>query len=210
MMWRGDFSTATIVLIRQNAREGNASTKTRAEVRGGGKKPYAQKGSGNARQGSKRSPLLPGGGVIFGPKPCDWTIKMNKKERRLALATALQDAAPSMVVVEDLKDAVPEPKTKLMTAGLAALGINLERQHTLLIVSSLFRNLKLASRNLDRLTINTIDCLNAYDILRADKIVIERSALKYIQDFFGAKERPSEAEPATAAAEVPAEEEAAA
>lgn len=83
--------------------------------------------------------------------------------------------------VLNVQDAIPEPKTKLVTAGLTALGIDLERQHTLLIVSSLFTNLKLASRNIDRLTVNTIDCLNAYDILRADKIVVERSALKYIQ-----------------------------
>lgn len=92
-----------LVTVRQNARRGTACTKTRAEVRGGGRKPYAQKGTGNARMGSKRSPLLPGGGVIFGPRPRDWSIKMNKKEKRLAMATAIQSAADSITVVEDLK-----------------------------------------------------------------------------------------------------------
>lgn len=92
-----------LVTVRQNARRGTACTKTRAEVRGGGRKPYAQKGTGNARMGSKRSPLLPGGGVTFGPRPRDWSIKMNKKEKRLAMATAIQSAADSITVVEDLK-----------------------------------------------------------------------------------------------------------
>ncbi len=81
--------------------QGTASTLTRGEVRGGGRKPYKQKGTGNARQGTRRTPLRPGGGISFGPKPRDWTIGMNKKEKRLALATAIQSAAEDMIVVED-------------------------------------------------------------------------------------------------------------
>ena len=82
-----------VVMVRQNARRGTASTLTKSEVRGGGRKPFKQKGTGNARAGSSRTPLKPGGGVVFGPKPKDWSIKMNKKERRLAMATAIQSAA---------------------------------------------------------------------------------------------------------------------
>jgi large subunit ribosomal protein L4 len=95
-----------VVMVRQNARRGTASTLTKAEVRGGGRKPFKQKGTGNARAGSTRTPLKPGGGVIFGPKPKDWSIKMNKKERRLAMATALQSCAEDMIVVDDLSDKV--------------------------------------------------------------------------------------------------------
>ncbi|GBG00462.1 50S ribosomal protein L4, partial [Raphidocelis subcapitata] len=91
-----------LVYVQQNARQGTASTLTRGEVRGGGKKPYKQKGTGGARRGSNVSPLFPGGGITFGPKPKDWSIKMNKKERRLALATALQSAAPDMIVVDSV------------------------------------------------------------------------------------------------------------
>ena len=89
-----------VVMVRQNARRGTASTLTKSEVRGGGRKPFKQKGTGNARAGSTRTPLKPGGGVIFGPKPKDWSIKMNKKERRLAMATAIQSASSAMIVVD--------------------------------------------------------------------------------------------------------------
>jgi large subunit ribosomal protein L4 len=102
-----------------------------AEVRGGGRKPFKQKGTGNARAGSTRTPLKPGGGVIFGPKPKDWSIKMNKKERRLAMATALQSCAEDMIVVEDLSDKVTTPKVGLyklspvdLTHSLTAPGFN--------------------------------------------------------------------------------------
>ena len=101
-------------LVRQinNGRQGNASSKTRAEVRGGGRKPWRQKGTGRARAGSIRSPLWRGGGVIFGPKPRDYTTKMNRKERRLALRTAFQGCADSMVVVSDFASELAQPKTK--------------------------------------------------------------------------------------------------
>ena len=111
-----------VVMIRQNMRQGTASTKTRSEVRGGGRKPMKQKGTGNARQGSRRTPLRPGGGVVFGPKPRDWTIKMNKKEKRLAMATTLQNAACDTIVVEDLDASgkFSERKTRSMEAAFAS------------------------------------------------------------------------------------------
>jgi hypothetical protein len=100
-------------------RQGTASTLTRSDVRGGGKKPYKQKGTGNARRGSSTSPLFPGGGITFGPKPKDWSIKMNKKERRLALATALQSAAPDMLVVDAISSDGKVRPARCFGAGAA-------------------------------------------------------------------------------------------
>ena len=103
-----------------NGRQGNASSKTRAEVRGGGRKPWRQKGTGRARAGSIRSPLWRGGGVIFGPKPRDYTTKMNRKERRLALRTAFQACSEGMIVVQDFVNELSQPKTKEI---ISALGV---------------------------------------------------------------------------------------
>merc|ERR1712170_260565 len=97
-------------LYLQNKRQGSSSTKTRSEVKGGGKKPYTQKKTGNARRGTNRSPLRPGGGVLFGPKNRDWTINMSKKERKLAMATAIQNSSEIMTVVDTLE--FEETKTK--------------------------------------------------------------------------------------------------
>ncbi|MFN5839122.1 MAG: 50S ribosomal protein L4, partial [Pseudanabaena sp.] len=104
-------------LVRQlaNARQGTASSKTRAEVRGGGRKPFRQKGTGRARAGSTRSPLTRGGGAIFGPKPRDYDTKMNRKERRLALRTAFTSRAADLIVVEDFAVNLVQPKTKEFT-----------------------------------------------------------------------------------------------
>lgn len=96
---------------------------TRGEVRGGGRKPYKQKGSGNARRGSKRSPLMPGGGISFGPKPRDWSASMNKKERKLACATALHSAAGDMLVCADFSD-MAEVKTATLLGALSAMGVD--------------------------------------------------------------------------------------
>lgn len=132
--------------------QGTASTLTRAEVRGGGRKPYAQKGTGNARIGSRRTPLKPGGGVVFGPKPKDWTIKMNKKERRLATATALASAAGDAVVVDGLT--LPDAKTKTLVSRLAALGADPMTQHVLVIADLVSENLVRAAKNVERLTVD--------------------------------------------------------
>jgi len=167
--------------------QGTASTLTRAEVQGGGKKPYAQKGTGNARRGSQRTPLRPGGGIIFGPKPRDWGIKMNKKERRLALGTALQSAAADTLVVDAVS--LSSPKTSELVAALARLGADpmAPGAHILLLVEEVGQELAMASRNIEGLTLARVGALNAYDVLRADRIVVEKGALAAIQDFYGPK-----------------------
>ena len=108
-------------VLRQlaNKRQGTASTLTRSEVRGGGRKPYKQKGTGRARQGSIRTPLRPGGGIIFGPKPRSYNLDMNRKERRLALRTALISQASTIKTVEDFGSSIDTPKTKEIIEGLA-------------------------------------------------------------------------------------------
>lgn len=177
-----------LVTVRQNARAGTASTKTRAEVRGGGRKPYAQKGTGNARQGSIRTPLKPGGGVVFGPKPKDWSIRMNKKERRLAMGTALQSANANITIVEDLKDSFAEIKTKTLIQALERWGVDQE-EYGLIILNENLPKVERSAANVEKLQINIADNLSVYDILRADKIVIEKSALEYIQEFYGVSEK---------------------
>ena len=154
-------------------------------MRGGGKKPYAQKGTGNARIGSRRTPLKPGGGVVFGPKPVDWTIKMNKKERRLALATALASAAGDVVAVDAL--ALPDAKTKTLVTRLAALGADTASQHVLIVADAVDDNLRLASRNVERLTVNKVTSLSARDVLKADRIVVDAASVAYINEFYGPK-----------------------
>ena len=175
---------------KKNKKQGTASTLTRSEVQGGGKKPYAQKGTGNARIGSRRTPLKPGGGVSFGPKPKDWGIKMNKKERRLAMATALQSAAADIIVVESA--AMSEPKTKALVAALASVGADPMRKNVLLVATEVGDGLQRASRNVERLAINRVSALNASDVLKADKIVVEKGALAAIQEFYGPNTRTDE------------------
>eukprot|EP00199_Chlamydomonas_sp_CCMP681_P005587 CAMPEP_0119113200 /NCGR_PEP_ID=MMETSP1180-20130426/43113_1 /TAXON_ID=3052 ORGANISM="Chlamydomonas cf sp, Strain CCMP681" /NCGR_SAMPLE_ID=MMETSP1180 /ASSEMBLY_ACC=CAM_ASM_000741 /LENGTH=261 /DNA_ID=CAMNT_0007101113 /DNA_START=18 /DNA_END=803 /DNA_ORIENTATION=- len=189
----GDTAKAVVhrymVMVRQNARRGTASTLTRSEVRGGGKKPYAQKGTGNARRGSNVSPLFPGGGVTFGPKPKDWSIRMNKKERRLALATALQSASADMVVVENFDSTAEDKKTKTLLATLQKVGVDPMVRKVLLILKAENTNVMLAGRNVEKLYINTADKIKVFDLLKADRIVVEHGALEFIQAFYGQQEK---------------------
>eukprot|EP01023_Acetabularia_acetabulum_P005897 TRINITY_DN1242_c0_g1_i1.p2 TRINITY_DN1242_c0_g1~~TRINITY_DN1242_c0_g1_i1.p2 ORF type:complete len:306 (+),score=65.90 TRINITY_DN1242_c0_g1_i1:76-993(+) len=173
-----------VVYVQNAKRQGTASTLTRAEVRGGGAKPFKQKGTGSARQGSRRTPLKPGGGVIFGPKPRDWSEKMNKKERRLAVATALQSAADDIVVIEDLDGKFSERKTKLFVQKMREWGVDVFAEHTLLILNQPNEDVELSCRNIEKVTRNLATGLRGYDVLRADRIVIEKSALSYLQDCF--------------------------
>ena len=175
-------------LVRQmaNARQGNASTKTRAEVRGGGRKPWRQKGTGRARAGSIRSPLWRGGGVIFGPKPRDYEVKMNRKERRLALRTALLSRASDMIVVEDFAEQLSRPKTKELTAAIARWGIE-PGAKVLLILLERAETVYLSARNVANLKLISASQLNVYDLLNADKIVTTASAIEKIQEVYGAK-----------------------
>ena len=173
-------------LVRQmnNARQGTASAKTRSEVSGGGRKPWRQKGTGRARAGSIRSPLWRGGGVIFGPKPRDYSSKMNRKERRLALRTALQSRTDDLIVVEDFADQLSRPKTKELLQAMSRWGVESESK-VLLIVAERNENVYLSARNLSKLRLISASNLNIFDILAADKIVATQSALNTIQEVYG-------------------------
>jgi len=174
-------------LVRQmtNSRQGTVSTKTRAEVRGGGRKPWRQKGTGRARAGSIRSPLWRGGGVIFGPKPRDFDLKMNRKGRRLALRTAFVGRAEDLIVVEEFSNELQRPKTKDLVAALARWGATSE-QKTLLILSEIAENVLLSARNIENLKLIPADQLNVYDLLHADKIIVTSSTLDKIQEVYSA------------------------
>jgi large subunit ribosomal protein L4 len=173
-------------LVRQmnNARQGTASSKTRAEVSGGGRKPWRQKGTGRARAGSNRSPLWRGGGVIFGPKPRDYSVKMNRKERRLALRTALQSRVDDLIIVEDFAENLPRPKTKELIQAMTRWGVEPESK-TLLIVSERDENVYLSARNVSHIRLISATNLNVFDILNADQIVTTQSALSRIQEVYG-------------------------
>ena len=173
-------------LVRQmtNARQGTASSKTRAEVRGGGRKPWRQKGTGRARAGSTRSPLWRGGGVIFGPKPRDFNLKMNRKERRLALRTALVKRLEDAVIVENFSEQITRPKTKEMISAFERWGIDPQTK-ILMILSDISDNIHLSSRNISNVKMLRANGLNIYDLLNANKIVITADALAQIQEVYG-------------------------
>ncbi len=172
-------------LVRQmtNARQGTASTKTRAEVSGGGRKPWRQKGTGRARAGSIRSPLWRGGGVIFGPKPREYDLKMNRKERRLALRTALSSRSEDLIVVQDFDSELSRPKTKELVAALARWGVEPEAK-VLLILPERTETVYLSARNIAKLKLLAATQLNIYDLLHADKIVTTASAIEKIQEVY--------------------------
>lgn len=167
-----------IILTRASLRQGTHDTKNRAEVRGGGRKPWRQKGTGHARQGSIRAVQWRGGGIAFGPTPRDYSKKMNRKERRLALLSALSTKVADMVVVEELTLATP--KTKDMVALLK--GLNLENTNTLVIVKELDENVILASRNLENVVLIEASEINVLDLVSADKILTTEEALKKIEE----------------------------
>ncbi len=174
-------------LVRQmaNARQGTASAKTRAEVRGGGRKPWRQKGTGRARAGSIRSPLWKGGGVIFGPKPRDYSQKMNRKERRLALRTAFQGRVDSLIVVEDFAEQLTRPKTKEFVSALTRWGVAVGDK-VLLIVSGKDENVYLSARNVSSVKLILADNLNVRDLLAADRVVVTASALERVKENYSA------------------------
>lgn len=165
-------------------RQGTASTKTRAEVRGGGRKPWRQKGTGRARAGSIRSPLWRGGGVIFGPKPRDYDVKMNRKERRLALRTALISRSEDLIVVEEFADKLPRPKTKDLLSAIARWGVEPDSK-VLLIVDQRDDNVYLSARNVENIKLIAVNQLNVYDLVAADKIVTTAAALAKVQEVYG-------------------------
>ncbi|PSN16895.1 50S ribosomal protein L4 [filamentous cyanobacterium CCT1] len=172
-------------LVRQmnNARQGTASTKTRAEVRGGGRKPWRQKGTGRARAGSNRSPLWRGGGVIFGPKPRDYSVKMNRKERRLALRTVLQSRIDDLVVVEGFEEKFSRPKTRELLNAIDRWGID-PNAKILLVIAERQELVYLSARNIENVKLITAANLNVHDLLNADHLVITSPALEAIQEVY--------------------------
>lgn len=164
-----------------NARSGSANTKTRAEVSGGGKKPWKQKGTGRARAGSLRSPLFAGGGVIFGPKPRDYSFAMPQKARRLALKSALSARLDNTVLVKDFSE-ITEAKTKMVVEALKAL--KLEGKILIIADAKAPENgqLELAARNLPNVKIILPLNLNVKDLLEADTLVMTEAAILEITE----------------------------
>jgi len=172
-------------VLRQlaNKRQGTASTLTRSEVRGGGRKPYKQKGTGRARQGSIRTPLRPGGGVIFGPKPRSYNLDMNRKERRLALRTALMSRIDDIKTVEDFGSTLDQPKTSEIVNGLSRLGIE-KTEKVLVILDDPSDVIKKSINNIEKVKLIAANQLNVFDILNANKLVIGQSAINKIQEVY--------------------------
>lgn len=166
--------------ILANRRQGTAKTKERGEVRGGGRKAYKQKGTGMARRGSMRSPLLKGGGTVFGPKPRNYTVNLTKKAKRLARKSALTLKArdEAIKVVEDFS--MDAPKTKDFIAILAAL--QLDAKKVLVLLGETDRNVYLSSRNIPNVTVVRSHEANTYDILNAEYLLFTDSAVSALQD----------------------------
>ncbi len=173
-------------VLRQQAhsRQGTASTLTRSEVRGGGRKPYKQKGTGRARQGSIRTPLKPGGGIIFGPKPRTYNLAMNRKERRLALRTALMARIDDVTVVKDFATALEAPKTREITDALGRLGVAAGSK-VLIVLTNPSDVVRRSVRNLEKVKLISADQLNVFDLLHANALVLGEEALATIQEVYG-------------------------
>ena len=173
-------------VLRQQAhsRQGTASSLTRSEVRGGGRKPYKQKGTGRARQGSIRTPLRPGGGVIFGPKPRKYNLEMNKKERRLALRTALMSRISDAKIIKDFGSKLEVPKTSEIVGLLKRLGIDSDGK-ILIILNKPSEIIKRSIRNLEKIKLISADQLNVFDLLNANSLVIGEDALSTIKEVYG-------------------------
>lgn len=169
-----------VVQYLANQRQGTKSAKTRAEVRGGGRKPWRQKGTGRARQGSIRSPQWTGGGVVFAPKPRDFSFKLNKKVKRLALKSALTTKVNNekFVVVDELK--LNEIKTKEMKKVLDSLNVN----KGLVVLEENNKNVLLSTRNIPNVKTAGVNTINVYDILKYESFVITKEALAKIEEVY--------------------------
>lgn len=169
-----------VVAQLANKRQGTQKAKTRGEVRGGGRKPWRQKGTGHARQGSIRSPQWKGGGVVFAPTPRDYSIKLNKKERRLALKSALTSRVNDnkFIVVDDFK--MDEIKTKKMVAALT----NLKVSKALIVTSENETNTVLSARNIRGVKTASPNTINVYDILKYNTVVASKAAVNTIEEVY--------------------------
>lgn len=172
-----------VVAQQNNARQGTKSTLTRTEVRGGGVKPWRQKGTGRARQGSIRSPQWTGGGVVFAPKPRDFSQKVNKQMKRGALCCALSDkvACDAMVVVDEIKLAAA--KTKEMVAVMKALGVE---KRALLVVTDADEAVVRAANNIPTVTTVNSALINVYDVMANEKLVMTKNAVEKIEEAYKA------------------------
>ncbi|MGD0261148.1 MAG: 50S ribosomal protein L4 [Verrucomicrobiota bacterium] len=172
----------TVVAYQAAQRMGTACTKNVGEVAGTNKKPWRQKGTGRARAGSFQSPLWRGGGVVFGPKPRDFSKKVSRKTRQLALRKALSERlrAGDVMLVDDLK--LGSPKTKEFIGVLSALEL---KGSALFVAQAVDKNLTLASRNVPDVALTTSDVLNTYDVLRPNKLVFTRNAFEQLEARLG-------------------------
>ena len=169
-----------VVAQLANKRQGTQKAKTRSEVRGGGRKPWRQKGTGHARQGSIRAPQWTGGGVVFAPTPRDYTIRLNKKEKRFALKSALTSRVleNKLVVLEDLK--MEAPKTKDMQNVLD----NMKLTKALIVLNDNDQNVILSARNIPQIETALTNTINVYDILKYDTVVLTKDAVATIEEVY--------------------------
>ena len=163
-----------------NNRQGTQSAKTRSEVSGGGRKPWRQKGTGHARQGSTRAPQWTGGGIVFAPKPRDYSFKMNKKEKKLALLSALTSkvADNKIVVLDEFK--LDEIKTK----KFAEVMNNLKVSKALVVLEGENKNVVLSGRNIPTVKVSATNEINTYDVLKYDTLVVTKAAVEKIQEVY--------------------------
>lgn len=163
-----------------NKRQGTQKAKTRSEVSGGGRKPWRQKGTGHARQGSTRAPQWTGGGVVFAPTPRDYTIKLNRKEKRLALKSALTSRVQEQkfIVLEDLK--FDEIKTRKMQAVLDALNVS----KALVVLNENDQNVVKSARNIKNVQTALTNTINVYDILKYNTVIVTKAAVATIEEVY--------------------------
>ena len=172
-------------ILRQQIqqKQGTSSTKTRSEVRGGGAKPWKQKGTGKARAGSNRSPLWKGGGVIFGPKPKLNMLKLNKKERKLAIQTLLYNKRNSLLIIDNIENEITTSKTKVLINIFKNWGVELDKK-ILIIVSRKTLSLKLSIRNIKNIELISAINLNTLSLLKAKQILVTPLAINDIKETF--------------------------
>lgn len=170
-----------VLMYNARARQGNASTKTRGDVSGGGKKPWRQKGTGRARAGSSRSPLWRGGGAVFGPHPRDYHYDLPRKIKRLAFLSSINSKLNEKKVIGMDAITVKEPKTKVFKAMLGALKIT---GKSLVVVDALDDNLARASRNLQEVSLKSCQDLNTMDVLTCDSVIMSKAALEKLPERF--------------------------
>ena len=163
-----------------NNRQGTQSAKTRSEVSGGGRKPWRQKGTGHARQGSTRSPQWTGGGVVFAPKPRDYSFKMNKKEKRIALLSALSSkvAESKIVVLDEFK--LDEIKTKKFVEVMS----NLKVDKALVVIEGENKNVVLSGRNIPTVKVSATNEINTYDVLKYETLVVTKAAVEKLEEVY--------------------------